>query len=370
MNDDLGVQEQAVLDLIAANPFAGQQEIADRLGLARSTVAAHIAQLVAKGRLLGRGYVLPQPQRIAVIGGAVLDRKYHARREIIMGTSNPADGHRSFGGVARNIAENLVRLGAAVAFVSIVGDDLTGREILAHLRGLGVDVSQVAVSSGRATAEYAAILDPRNELALGIADMGIFDLLSPAILDRVWPHLASADWVLADCNPPAETLAALVSRRGGARFRLAVNTVSSPKALRLPKDLSGVDLVFTNVDEASAIVSGLDAPARLTPVDAATALRAAGAGAVIVTDGAKGYALADRDGARMMPAVPARPVDITGAGDSMVAGTLARLLAGDTLEQAARAGALLAALTIESEFSVHPELSPRLLEDAAHRIPA
>src|SRR5690606_2286804 len=129
--EDLGAQEEAVLALINANPFASQREIAERLGLARSTVAAHIARLVAKGRLLGRGYVLPQPQRIAVIGGAVLDRKYHARHELIMGTSTPVEGHRNFGGVARNVAENLARLGATVSFVSAVGDDLSGRELLA-----------------------------------------------------------------------------------------------------------------------------------------------------------------------------------------------------------------------------------------------
>ena len=370
MAEDLGAQEEAVLALINANPFASQREIAERLGLARSTVAAHIARLVAKGRLLGRGYVLPQPQRIAVIGGAVLDRKYHARHELIMGTSNPVEGHRNFGGVARNVAENLARLGATVSFVSAVGDDLSGRELLAHLRALGVDVSQVIVARGHATAEYAAILDPRNELAIGVADMAIFDLLAPEVLDRIWPHLASADWVFADCNLPAATLAALIARRQEAKFRLAVNTVSSPKAVRLPKDLSGVDVLFTNLDEANAMIGGLDAPASATPVEAAAALRDAGTAAVLVTMGAEGYAMADAGGARMRPAVPAQPVDITGAGDSMVAGTLSRLLSGASLDEAARTGALVAALTIESPFSVHPGLSQALVESAAHRIPA
>ena len=47
--DDLGSQEQAVLDLIGANPFAGQQEIATARGRARSTVAAHILEHKNKG---------------------------------------------------------------------------------------------------------------------------------------------------------------------------------------------------------------------------------------------------------------------------------------------------------------------------------
>ena len=148
-----------MLELITANPFAGQQEIASALGLARSTVAAHVVQLVNKGYILGRGYVLPAAKRLVCIGGAVLDRKYHARKPLIFETSNPVDGYRSFGGVARNVAENLARLEVAVSFISIVGDDDTGRSILRHLRDLGADVSQVITTTERPTAEYAAILD-------------------------------------------------------------------------------------------------------------------------------------------------------------------------------------------------------------------
>ena len=359
-----------MLELITANPFAGQQEIASALGLARSTVAAHVVQLVNKGYILGRGYVLPAAKRLVCIGGAVLDRKYHARKPLIFETSNPVDGYRSFGGVARNVAENLARLEVAVSFISIVGDDDTGRSILRHLRDLGADVSQVITTTERPTAEYAAILDPANDLVLGIADMAIFDLFAPSHLDRFWPHLAAASWVFVDCNLPAVTLQALIARKQGARFRLAVDTVSSPKAMRLPKDLSGADLLFTNEDEANAMLGRSDPDQRLSAKDAAAALRAAGAAEVIVTRGAHGLAFASESGVAFMRSVPAHPVDITGAGDAMIAGTLYRLLSGEPLDLAARTGALLATLTTESASSVHPDLSPRFLADGMHRIPA
>lgn len=368
--DDLGAQEQAVLDLITANPFAGQQDIATALGIARSTVAAHIVQLVNKGYILGRGYVLPASKRMICIGGAVLDRKYHARKDLIFGTSNPVDGHRSFGGVARNVAENLVRLGVDISFVSIVGDDETGRSLVRHLRDLGADVSQVITTTERPTAEYAAILDLNNDLVLGIADMEIFDLFSPSYLDRFWPHLASANWVFIDCNLPAATMAALMSRKQGARFKLAVDTVSSPKSARLPKDLSGIDLLFTNHDEANTMLGITDADKRLKPKEAAAALRAAGASEVIVTMGAHGFAVATEGGVATMRSVPARAVDITGAGDAMIAGTMYKVLSGDPVLDAARTGALLATLTTESESSVHPDLSPRFLTAGMYRIPA
>jgi len=368
--DDLGSQEQAVLELIAANPFTGQQDIATALGLARSTVAAHIVSLINKGYLLGRGYVLPGPQRMICIGGAVLDRKYHAKRPLIFETSNPVDGHRSFGGVARNVAENLARLGVDISFVSIIGEDETGRSLLRHLRELGADVSQVVATNERPTAEYAAILGIENELVLGIADMAVFDLFSPAHLERIWPHLASAAWVFLDCNMPAATVEALLARKRGARFKLAVDTVSTPKSARLPKDLTGVDLLFTNYDEANTILGLEDTPHRLQPKQAAEALRAAGAGEVIVTMGAHGYAVATATGTELMRSVPARPVDITGAGDAMIAGTMYRVLAGEPLPQAAKTGALLATLTTESEASVHPDLSAHFLQAGMHRIPS
>lgn len=368
--DDLGSQEQAILDLIAANPFAGQQEIATALGLARSTVAAHIVSLINKGYILGRGYVLPSPTRMICIGGAVLDRKYHARAPLIFETSNPVDGYRSFGGVARNVAENLVRLGVDVSFVSIVGDDETGRALVRQLRDLGADVSQVVTTTQRPTAEYAAILDPKNDLVLGIADMDIFDLLTPDHLDRFWPHLASASWVFVDCNMPAATISALIHRKDGSRFRLAVDTVSAPKALKLPRDLTGIDLLFTNHDEANTILGIADPAKRLSQKEAAVALRERGAHEVIVTRGAQGYAVATGNGVRQMHAVPAHPVDITGAGDAMIAGTLYRILQGDAADISAPTGALLATLTTESTSSVHPELSPRFLMAGEHRIPA
>lgn len=364
--DELAPQEAAVLALIKANPFVGQQEMADQMGLARSTVAAHIVQLVQKGHILGRGYVLASGQRAICVGGAVLDRKYNARAPLVMETSNPVDSGRSFGGVARNVAENLARLGTATGFVSMVGDDETGRAILHDLQACGIDISQVVLTTERPTAEYAAILDPGGDLVLGISDMSIFDLIGPAQIEKAWPHLAAASWVFADCNLPAETLDFLISKRRDARFRLAIDAVSTPKATRLPKDLTGIDLIFMNIDEANAVL-------RLDEVitdagEAALALQAAGASEAVVTMGARGIAVAGREGLKLFAAVEAYPVDMTGAGDAMIAGTLHRLLQGDDLYNAARTGALLGTLTTESPASVHAELSERFLAANMHRL--
>lgn len=363
---DLTPQERAVLDLISANPFAGQAEIADALSLARSTVAQHIVALMRKGRVLGRGYVLAETGRVVTIGGAALDRKYVGHGRLVPETSNPVVGHRSFGGVARNVTENLARLGARVAFVTATGDDDTGRALLAHLRDLGVDTSAALAVAGAATAEYVAILEPDGRLALGLADMAVLDQLTPAVIARAAGQLAAAAWVFADCNLPAATLADLRQRRRGARFRLAVDAVSTPKALKLGADLAGIDVLFLNLDEARVLAEapGADAAA------ASAALIARGVGTVVLTLGPLGARVSDGDGGVTLAGFPADPIDTTGAGDALIAGTLAELAADPvaSVADAVRLGIVAAALTTESEASVRPDLSRALLAEAAHRI--
>ncbi|MDD2867818.1 carbohydrate kinase [Neomegalonema sp.] len=365
--DELTAQEAAVLALISRNPFAGQQEIAEALGFARSTVAAHVASLTRKGFLLGRGYVLPQGASVLCVGGAVMDRRYRLLAPARMETSNPAEGSRSHGGVARNVAENLALLGRRPGFLSVVGDDEPGRLLLEHLRGRGVDVSRVLTLPGARTAEYVALLDPSGELVLAAADMAIFDRLTPEDLLRAWPHVAGASWVFADANLTPEALACLCARRGGGNYRLAVDAVSVPKTRRLPADLSGIDLLFLNADEAAAL---LDAPRATSGAEALAAARALcdrGAGSVRLSRGAAGAALAGEGFEALLPAVAAEVVDVTGAGDAAMAGTLHALLAGEDPVAAARLGGLMAALTIEAPGAVRDDLTPELLAAQAGR---
>lgn len=365
---DLSEAEQALLALIRENPFAGQQQMADQLGLSRSAVAAHVMRLTEKGHILGRGYLLPQEGRVAVVGGAVIDRKYLARAPLIAGTSNPVEGMRSFGGVARNVAENLAALGAGVSFVSAVGADESGRDLARHLGARGIDVANLFQLPDERTAEYAAILEPGGDLAYGIADMAIFDRMTPELLANAAPSLAAARLVFADCNLPAATLAALIEQRRAGRFELAIDAVSTPKVKKLPRDLSGVDLLFLNLDEASAYLGSTYSKDINGMEKAAKALIEAGASAVILTSGARGAVVANGDGVNLVPVVEARPVDMTGAGDAMIAGTLHHYLHSGTLHEAVRRGALIAALTTESAASVHPQMSPHFVEANLRRL--
>lgn len=282
--------------------------------------------------------------RVVCIGGATVDRTYRLAASLVPETSNPATVRTGFGGVARNVALHLARAGAAVELLSRVGADPAGDALLADLDAAGIGRRGVTVAPDEATSEYAAVLTPEGELALGLAAMAVLDGLTPGVLAQHADLFAAADWVFADCNLPAASLLALARRSfPGSRYRLAVDAVSVAKAARLPARLDGIDLLFANRDEAAALAPHRDGG---FPSDHAAALLRAGAGAVVVTLGANGALAASEDGIVAVPAVPARVVDVTGAGDALVAATLGTLTDGTALAAAVAEGCAAAAETV------------------------
>jgi pseudouridine kinase len=294
---------------------------------------------------------------VVCAGGAVVDRHLRLLAPPVSGTSNPSAVSTSAGGVARNVAENLALLGARVRLVSRVGDDDAGRMLVSNLRTRGVDTSPVVVDAAAPTAQYVAVLDPAGELVIGAAAMEILDGVTPEDIEAAWP--APGEWLFVDCNVPAATLAAVVAKARADGTRLAVDAVSTPKVTRLVGEagLRGIRVLFCNLDEARALLTALDHPSDGGAYAIAQDIVALGARAVVLTLGIQGVIIAGVWGVRAVPAVPARVVDVTGAGDALVAGALSVLARGDTLDAAVRIGLAAAAFTVASPLSVRPDVA-------------
>jgi pseudouridine kinase len=301
---------------------------------------------------------------IFCLGGAVTDRTYQALSPLRNDTSNPVSGRLGYGGVARNVAENLSRLGVKATLASVIGDDATGRSLHEHAATSGIDVRLLSMIDTAATAEYLAILEPDGQLKLGLADMAIFDHMNAAWIAKIWSQTTHADWIFADCNLPHASLTDLLGRCGASQRRLAVDGVSIDKCLKLSGDLSAISLLFLNADEAMALSQRAD------PLSAARTLHQRGARHVVVTCAADGLIIASHDSVQTLAASPAHVVNVTGAGDALIAATLAALIVGchpaDQLNNAAPLASLTvglqaAALTVSSTTSVSPELSPERL---------
>jgi pseudouridine kinase len=359
---DLSKKDQ-LYELIRANPFISQQDLAVQLRLSRSAVAGHIAGLIRERRLLGRAYVMPGRRAIACIGAANLDRKLRSLATLTMGTSNPARQDESFGGVARNIAENLARLGAPVSLTTAIGDDSSGQALLAHAEAAGIDTRGTLKLAGTCSGTYTAVLDDHGQMLLALADMALYEAITPEFLANRQPH-ALAALTVADLNLPLATVAALLDEARRDSVPLVVVAVSQPKMARLPQDLHGLRLLILNQGEletriGAPIVSEADFAA------ACAAVQAQGAQDVIVTRGAEGVMYTRAGGGiGQLAAQEAQIVDVTGAGDAFSAAVCWSLFHGsDDLDLACRRGLKLSAMTLACEETVCPWLDPDTLDD-------
>ncbi|MBL0385699.1 carbohydrate kinase family protein [Tumebacillus sp. ITR2] len=302
------------------------------------------------------------PQDILCIGAAHVDRKAGAKAEIQLGTSIPVSSHHTLGGVARNVAENLVRLHCPTALISRIGNDAAGNWVHAHSSDLGLDVTGLTRSPAQATASYTALLDPNGEMVLGLADMDIYDELTPDALDEIPDSLFERPLWFLDTNLPQATLQALLEKRS-ASTRIFVDPVSCPKAHKLLGLLNGIDFLFPNRDEAE-ILSGLQIRTEADLHRAAHLLHQRGVKNVLITLGESGVYVSGEElsSGTMFPALPASVADVTGAGDALIAGFLYSYGQTQSLEHAVETGIIAATLTIQSAETVHPDLSPALLD--------
>lgn len=356
-------KKEQLYDLIRSNPFISQQDLASHLGLSRSAVANYIATLVRERRILGRAYVLPDNRPVLCIGASNLDRKLRSLGRLVPGTSNPARHDEAFGGVARNIAENLARLGAPTALLTAVGGDVAGQSLLAHAEQAGIDTRGALRVEGATSGTYTAVLDDDGDMRVALADMAIYDAFTPDFLATRAQQCAGAALIVADLNLPRDTVAALLAGAAADGVPLAIVAVSEPKIDRLPRALDGLRLLILNEGELAARAGhALDGDAAIE--QACRALQRDGARDVIVTRGAAGVSFTTPGGLRSLAAPPAPIVDVTGAGDAFAAAVCWTLYSGsDDLELACRRGLQLSAMTLGCVQTVCPQLAPGLFDD-------
>lgn len=294
---------------------------------------------------------------IVCIGGLNIDRKLRLLARALPASSNPCESHETPGGVVRNVAENLARLGLPVALVAAVGDDAGGRMLLEQAAQVGIDTRAVIRLRRHASDSYTAVLAPDGSLELGLAAMPLVESLNPWALEASKALRAGAALVVADGNLPTDAWPLLLAEARASGTPLVCVAVSEAKMERLPQALDGLHMLIMNAGELATVAED--------PAEAVAALHARGVACVLVSRGAAGLTLSCvGEGVRHWPAPQVDVVDVTGAGDALSAGVCASLLsAPDDFDAAARLGLDLAALTLQTEDSVHPDLDPTFLKD-------
>lgn len=293
---------------------------------------------------------------IVVIGGASLDIKGRLRGQFRPGTSNAATIEISIGGVGRNIAENLVRLGTPTALIAAVCGDDFGRAIVQHTAAAGVDTSYMLIECGQRSASYIAMLGNDGSLLGALDDSSAARAIDPAYIEAHTALLQQARMVVIDANLAHATAKKILSICTAARVPVTFDPVAIGLADRFVDLLQHFYLVTPNELEAESL-TGIPVTDVASALAAAQRLVAAGVEIALVTLAHKGLVYATADEVGHVPATVTEIVDPTGAGDALTAAVIYGLTNDIPLAESIRLGQVAATLTLRSSETVVPELS-------------
>ncbi len=303
-------------------------------------------------------------KHVLVIGATLLDTKGKPSAGLAPGMSNPAEIRSTRGGTARNVAENLARLGAEVVLVSAVGDDTTGRQLMIQTAEAGVNLDYVEMVPDYHTGSYIALLDEDGRLAVALDDVSVMEVIDAGYLAARRDLFSEAAMVMFDGSLSEAAMATVVRLAREYDVPLCADPSSARLAHKLRPYLPYLHLVVPNeVEEAALCDVGFTGHDPTTSLTLAGRLVAAGVSNVVVTLGDFGLDYATTDESGYIPPSHTHMVDSTGTGDAVTAAILFGLLNDLPPIEAIRLGAAAAALTLQSPDTVVPDLSLDMLYD-------
>ena len=291
-------------------------------------------------------------RRICVIGGVNVDIAGLPDAKLIPGDSNPGSVSLSLGGVGRNIAESISRLGADVSLVTLLGDDLYADWIRNGCDRAAIDLSLSGVLKGMPSGIYLCVNDEHGNLTAAVSDMRLCDAISPAFLASRLAMINAFEAVVIDANLPAATIRWLADY---VKVPIAADPVSVKKADRLQDVLPALTLRKPNLPEAMKLLQS-DEPEK-EPVAFAEELAAAGVQNVMLTMGSRGAFYANAHISGHQPCLTGTIVSTNGCGDAALSASLMALLEGRDLREAALIGQAASSICARSPKAVNPEMT-------------
>ncbi|KAF3790684.1 Pseudouridine kinase [Nymphaea thermarum] len=201
-----------------------------------------------------------------VIGGMVLDIHANPSSTARAGTTTPgkiSSFQISFvkGGVARNVAECMAKLGSKPFIISIVGTDVAGDTLLEHWKSLGLSTEGILRCEGIATPVVSNIFDLKGEIAAAVASVDALELfLTPEWISRFEKNISSAPVVMVDANLNPLSLKAACQLAEASHTPVWFEPVSVIKSKRIETIIDYVQFISPNEDEllamADAVSSG------------------------------------------------------------------------------------------------------------------
>lgn len=301
---------------------------------------------------------------VLVVGAMLLDVKGKPRAGLEPGTSNPAFIRSTRGGSARNVAENLARLGAEVMLVSAVGDDETGQHLVASTASAGIEMSYVHRVAGQRSGSYMAVLDPDGTLAVALDDVSVIESISPNYLYQNRRLFRDAEMLMVDGSLTEPALEMAVRLAQQYDVPICADPSSTRVAYKYIPHVPALRLAVPNESEAAVLCQvefeGHDSD---RSQDLARQLVRKGVRTAVITLANYGLVYAAADETGYIPARYTEVVDGTGTGDAVTAAIMFGMLNDLPVIESIRLGAAAASLTVQTSQTVVADLSLDMLYD-------
>ncbi|WP_029501527.1 carbohydrate kinase family protein [Lachnoclostridium phytofermentans] len=279
--------------------------------------------------------------------------------------SNPGKVRVSFGGVCRNIAENMARVGVNTKFISVVGDDEKGRSLLEHAKKMKLDMNDSLIVKGESTPTYMAILNEEGELEAGIVDMKVTEYITEEFIDSKAELFEQADYVVLGAdNPP---LLEYILKKFYGKTKFIMDPVSSAKAKHLKHLLPYLHTIKPNRLEAE-ILCGFPIKDMADVKRAGKHFLELGLQKVFISLDMQGVYYNDSKSEGLLKADKVSVVNVTGAGDSCVAGLGFGYMNDMNTLNTLKMAIAMSVITIAHEDTIHPDMSYDLVEKSMESI--
>lgn len=304
----------------------------------------------------------PTQPYVLVIGAAGIDSKGRAEVPLTLGSSTPGLVRVSVGGTARNVADNLARLGVETVLLSAVGDDGSGKRVLGNANDVGINTQFCIVDQEHGTAAYLAILDETGNLVMSVDDMNVLSCITPQVIEQNRDLVKNAELVIIDSNLSQKTINAIFKVAKRYNVRICADSTSTTLATRLKPHLSKIFMITPNIAEAE-VLANCTIKNEDDAISAARKLVNTGAKLVMITLAEEGVVYATPHDSGHIPAMATDIIDSTGASDSLTATVVFGILNDFPIDESVRLGCSAAALTLACSDTVCGDLSLELLYD-------
>ena len=171
--------------------------------------------------------------KVLVIGAQNIDIFTKTKEPYRLRDSNICTVSMAFGGVGRNIVENLSRLGNDVSFMTVFSTDHFGQVAKQSLLDMGVILTHSIDQDGYANSIYLGILDEENDMYLGLNDMAIVESLNQEYFKSHIDYINSFEIVVVDNNLSEESISYLLKNITSTKVMDAVSAHKIPKIAKL-----------------------------------------------------------------------------------------------------------------------------------------